>query len=27
MAKAALENVVTKPEEVIYRECQRLIKK
>ena len=27
MAKAALENVVTKPEEVIYRECERLIKK
>ncbi|MSQ81183.1 MAG: UDP-N-acetylglucosamine--N-acetylmuramyl-(pentapeptide) pyrophosphoryl-undecaprenol N-acetylglucosamine transferase, partial [Candidatus Methylopumilus sp.] len=27
MAKAALVNIITKPEEVIYRECERLIKK
>jgi UDP-N-acetylglucosamine--N-acetylmuramyl-(pentapeptide) pyrophosphoryl-undecaprenol N-acetylglucosamine transferase len=27
MSKLALENIVTKPEEVIYRECERLIKK
>ena len=27
MAKVALENIATKPEEVIYRECERLIKK
>jgi hypothetical protein len=27
MAKAALENVATKPEEVIFQACERLIKK